>query len=238
MPKATVQQVATPTPGAEFDRRKSERADLVVDQLYSDVPCAGLATEAAALGRPAVVGGYAGEELARWYPADRRPPTEYTHPDGLEAAIEDFNRAIRLNPDDPASYNNCGNAYFKQGDYLRAIEDYNQALRLDANNPATFKNRGLAYNNLGNALARKGKLDEAISHYSRALELKANYPEAHNNLGVALAKQEKLREAIVHFKKALQLRPDYAQARSNLDNAIALLAKTTETPDWSSTGGK
>jgi glycosyltransferase involved in cell wall biosynthesis len=62
--------------------------DFVVDQLYSDTPMAGFASEAAFLGRPAVVGGYATHELARLLPADSIPPVCYTHPDAANDAIE------------------------------------------------------------------------------------------------------------------------------------------------------
>src|SRR5262249_21215420 len=39
------------------------RCDLVVDQVYNDTAMAGLATEAAAFGKPAVVGGYGWPQL-------------------------------------------------------------------------------------------------------------------------------------------------------------------------------
>ena len=63
------------------------RCDFVVDQLYSDTPMAGFATEAAHHGRPAVVGGYAAEHLARIRPPDAWPPTLYCHPAEVEDAI-------------------------------------------------------------------------------------------------------------------------------------------------------
>ena len=63
------------------------RCDFVVDQLYSDTPMAGFATEAAHHGRPAVVSGYAGEDLAVVRPPESWPPTLYCHPDEVEDAI-------------------------------------------------------------------------------------------------------------------------------------------------------
>lgn len=62
--------------------------DFVVDQAYSDFPLAGLATEAAFLGKPAIVGGYVWAELRPLIPADNWPPSGVCHPDELEAAIE------------------------------------------------------------------------------------------------------------------------------------------------------
>jgi hypothetical protein len=63
------------------------RAHVVVDQVYSDTPMAGLATEAASIGRAAVVGGYDLPLVVAQAPADRVPPTRICHPDDLIATI-------------------------------------------------------------------------------------------------------------------------------------------------------
>lgn len=64
------------------------RCDFVVDQLYSDTPMAGFATEAASFGKPAIVGGYAQEVFARGLPPEARLPTLYVRPEEVEGAIE------------------------------------------------------------------------------------------------------------------------------------------------------
>lgn len=61
--------------------------DVVIDQLWSDTPMAALAAEAAALGRPAVVGGYGWDELRAVTRPDAIPPTHLCHPDALADAI-------------------------------------------------------------------------------------------------------------------------------------------------------
>lgn len=63
-------------------------SDLVLDELYSDIPLAGLGTETAALGRPFVVGGYGRAELER-FGGDNPPPMDhYVHPEQLGAALD------------------------------------------------------------------------------------------------------------------------------------------------------
>jgi len=64
------------------------RCDLVVDEIYSDNYMAGFATEAAFFGKPAVVAGYAREELERAFPPEKRPPVLFCHPEEIEAGIE------------------------------------------------------------------------------------------------------------------------------------------------------
>jgi hypothetical protein len=63
-----------------------QKCDIVVDQLYSDAPLATFATEAAFLGRPAVIGGYiTSQDLG--VPPERIPPCELCHPAELEETI-------------------------------------------------------------------------------------------------------------------------------------------------------
>ena len=62
--------------------------DFVVDELYSDTPMAAFATEAAAMGKPAVVGMHDVKGLQRTLAGEPLPPAHVCHPRQLEAAIE------------------------------------------------------------------------------------------------------------------------------------------------------
>ncbi len=64
------------------------KCDFIIDQLYSDTPMAGFATEAAFFGKPAVVGGYYSQMIKDDIPANAIPPSLYCHPDEIESAIE------------------------------------------------------------------------------------------------------------------------------------------------------
>jgi hypothetical protein len=91
-------------PNAEV-RRELVRCDLVVDQLYSDSPLAGLATEAAWYGRPALVAGYMREEALRGLSSEELPPTVFCSPEELQERLhwliedrqarEDLGRRVR-----------------------------------------------------------------------------------------------------------------------------------------------
>ena len=76
--------------GVPNDQVRSEiaRADFVIDQLYSDAPMVSFATEAATVGVPAIVGGYAWPELRQLYPGELMPPVEQCKPDELDAAVQ------------------------------------------------------------------------------------------------------------------------------------------------------
>jgi glycosyltransferase involved in cell wall biosynthesis len=65
-----------------------KKCDFVIDQLYSDTPMAGFAMEAAAHGKPAVIGGYGWNLLKTVLPPELFPPGAICHPDRIEETIE------------------------------------------------------------------------------------------------------------------------------------------------------
>lgn len=63
-------------------------ADLVIDQLWSDIPMAVVGTEAAALGTPTIIAGYAWEHWRRVLPPESWPPTICCDPSDLLAVVD------------------------------------------------------------------------------------------------------------------------------------------------------
>ena len=59
-----------------------------------------------------------------------------------DRAIEDYNRAIDLNPDHAEAYSNRGLVCEIKGDYDRAIEDYNKAIELKPDLAEAYSSRG------------------------------------------------------------------------------------------------
>jgi lipoprotein NlpI len=74
------------------------------------------------------------------------------------AAIQDFNQALVMNPDNTEIYHNRGLAHIKLGEYGAAIEDFNEVLKNSSTQTVaqqnqrllllTYVNRGLAYHHL------------------------------------------------------------------------------------------
>ena len=68
----------------------------------------------------------------------------------LQEAIEDFNKAIELNPKLIFAWFNKGNILLEAGDYNSAMQCFAKAIEIDAEFGPAYFNRGLTYMQLGN----------------------------------------------------------------------------------------
>ena len=67
-------------------------------------------------------------------------------------ALNAYDKAIELNPNDASAYNNRGLAYSNLGKYKQAILSYDRAIELNPKDADAYYNRGNAYNRLGNTI--------------------------------------------------------------------------------------
>ncbi len=125
-----------------------------------------------------------------------------------DKATHHYTKAIELNPNLAAAYNNRGIAYGKRGELDRAIEDCTKAIQLNPNLAEAYSNRGTAYQN-------KGELGRAIEDYTKATELNPNLAEAYNSRGAAYQNKGDLGQAIEDYTKAIELNPNHAEAYNN-----------------------
>ncbi|MFN3405060.1 MAG: tetratricopeptide repeat protein [Cytophagaceae bacterium] len=123
-------------------------------------------------------------------------------------AIEDFNKAVTINPNHKEAYNNRGVAYANIEKYEDAIKDYNQSLSIS---PA-YSN---AYYNRGNAYAKLKKYELAIEDYNKVVRLNPAYAGVYNNRGLSLKEAGRYKEALDDLNKAVKLNPKNAEAYSN-----------------------
>lgn len=95
-------------------------------------------------------------------------------------AIEFYQKALHLEPDNPILYFNLGNTYYGQGRLENALDCFQRALNLD-------EGYAEAWNNLGNIHLELEQWREAIEAFGRALQLVSNYQDARQNLNLALS---------------------------------------------------
>jgi tetratricopeptide (TPR) repeat protein len=81
-----------------------------------------------------------------------------------EAALTDFNRAIKINPKKSAGYLGRANTLSIMGKYEQAIADYNIVIEITPQIANAYINRGSAYSHLG-------EIEKAIADYEKGLAL-------------------------------------------------------------------
>jgi len=166
------------------------------------------------------------------------------------ASLEQFNIALRLNPDFLPAYNSRGILKVKTGDMEGALNDYNDGLLKDPAYGPIYYSRGLLKEDFGDiegALAdfakaiecnvdtvsvfwQKGLMeeklrlfDDALKDYTKALEIDPDEPLLYSNRGVVFDSLGFHKKALADYDKALELNPLCAQAHCNKGVLLSLL---------------
>ncbi|MCZ8225925.1 MAG: tetratricopeptide repeat protein [Microcystis sp. LE19-84.1B] len=125
-----------------------------------------------------------------------------------ELALDDYNKAIKLNPNHANAYNNRGNLYYDLQKYDLALADYDKAIEINPNFAILYYNRGGVYYN-------QQKYELALSDINKAIDINPNYAEAYYNRGNIYYDLQKYELALSDINKAIELNPNYAEAYNN-----------------------
>src|SRR3989338_4019577 len=106
-----------------------------------------------------------GDDIVLWRDVVKKSPyrarghnnlgNAYNNKGQYDRAIENFNKALALDPNYTHAYYNLGAAYGNKGQHDMVIESFNKAIALNPNDALAYYNLGTAYNN-------KGQHDRAI----------------------------------------------------------------------------
>ena len=138
-----------------------------------------------------------------------------------DKAIENYKKAIKLNPNYAQAYNNLGTVLNKLYKTNEAIDSYKKALSLKVD----FAE---AYNNLGNAIRDLNRPKDALWYFEKAIKIKSNYVEAYNNLGATYEELGNIKEALINFQKAVKIEPNYVEAHNSLGMVLSDLGRFDE----------
>ena len=130
-------------------------------------------------------------------------------------AVEEFETAIALAPNDSLAYTRLGYVHLQEGRLAEAIEVLEAALR---RNPQDAE----AHANLGMVHLRQGALDAALKELEEAVTLAPRAGRYHEMLGDGYRMAGRRAEAIVAYRRALELEPGRVHSQHELDELLGL----------------
>lgn len=124
-------------------------------------------------------------------------------------AIDLYNKAISIRPDNSDYHLNLGTTYWKLGHNEEAEKAIRKALTLNPRNAG-------ALTTLGAIFYDQKRYDEAIKALKESISINPNISESHNNLAAIYYKQKRYEDAITSLKEALRISPEDPQVHFNL----------------------
>src|SRR6266487_3140192 len=135
----------------------------------------------------------------------------------LEEAMDQYRRALTINPRDVLALFNLGRASFDQDNYMEAKELYERLVDVTPDDPIAWFQLGKVYEKLElRNVSDLHTIDAAIMAYRRVLELDPHNLEAAFALMEIFMNLRKPDEAIIALESAVQNNPDEPLAYYNL----------------------
>ncbi len=145
--------------------------------------------------------------------------------DSFPKAIEEYRRAIQLDPKIPGLHYELGEMILASSNTESARGEAEQEFHEElALNPANASSEFM----LGEIEWQRSKADAALKHDLRALELRENYVDAQIAAGKALTALHRAQEALVYLQAAAALDPQSESAHYRLARAYQKLGRTDE----------
>ena len=135
----------------------------------------------------------------------------------LNKAIETYNKALELVPNDANYRNNLALVYARMKKFTEMEGELTKAVQLDPTNGGRY------YFNMGAVLTNNGQTDAACNAFKKATEADPNYADAHYQLGICMTSKATAKPdgslifpegTAQAFQKYLELRPDGPNAES------------------------
>ncbi len=126
----------------------------------------------------------------------------YFQQNKFEIALDEFNRAVEIDPAYAQAYNGLGLVYAALGEDAKADANFKKAIEVQPGNSES-------HNNYGSFLCDRKRYDESIVHFLTAVKnpLYATPNLAYANAGICSARKNDTKNAEIYLNKALQIEP-------------------------------
>jgi predicted O-linked N-acetylglucosamine transferase (SPINDLY family) len=128
-------------------------------------------------------------------------------------AVELISKAIEIDPNVAATYNNRASALKELERFEEALASYDQAIAIKADYAEAYFNRGVVLNELKQFAA-------ALASYDQAIAVKPDFAGAYFNRGIVLKELQQFAEALASYDQAIAIKADYAEAYLNRGNLL------------------
>jgi len=135
----------------------------------------------------------------------------------FERAIGGYGKVIAINPADPMTHNDRGNAYLGEAMFADAIADYDEAIKLNPNYAIAYSNRCWA-----RVLANE-QLPQALTDCDKAIAIQSDNYRALDNRAYTYLRLGEVDKSIADFSAALKI--ESASATSLYGRGLAKLRK-------------
>jgi tetratricopeptide (TPR) repeat protein len=176
----------------------------------------------------------------------------------LYKALQMYERALALDPEDPEIYLNVGlvasklrmlegaekmfriyismaphshQGYNNLGGILRDQQRFDESIDLLRNAISQFPTSAELWNTIGTVAMEQSSVHEARLFYEEAMRLEPNMPRVYHNVGYAVSHTGPLTEALAYYDKALKLmgkHPDSIEARHGRAQTLVGLGRLEE----------
>lgn len=157
-----------------------------------------------------------GRQLAAW--ALNRRGQLKARGGNNDAAMADFQQAVRIDGKCWRAIHNRGVLLAQAGEFEPAFDDFHRTIGLQPNFAKAYANRGALY-----VLA--GELEPALTDYQQALELDPNFAIAERGCGRVCHMLGHIDEAVEHLSRAIELAPRDANSLASRGDLLTDLGE-------------
>ena len=140
---------------------------------------------------------------------------EYKDIEQFDKAIESFQEALRVDPENILAQVNIGSVHLEAKSYAEAVTEYEKALSIDEEDVAARAGLCEAHIALGDQALTKGRDKDAIRSYQQVLSINAEHTDArqrmadiHKQNAEQAVTDGRFDEAVGAFKEALKFTPE------------------------------
>jgi tetratricopeptide (TPR) repeat protein len=142
-----------------------------------------------------------------------------------DEAIQVFDKAVQLKPDEADLWRDLGDALLQGGRASEALLCFQRAVELNSGH-------GDAAYKAGVLLKEERRLDEALAYLDRSADAQPHHAPTFAMRGFVRASLKRYEQAISDYELAIRLDPEHAEACSNLGNALRALGHLERALVW------